>query len=137
MPAFSLSFDFDWRESIKAGDEIDFLDSKSWYRSTVIEAFERQNDYKNYKYIKLGLRIYRDNGRCKDNRGKTYFGWSENFDKSVSVHDPRVRMPNHYSKNIENFDLLSSYPIESRKFNDLETYIPVIINYLFSMKLMV
>ena len=128
FPAFSLSFDFDWRESIKSGDEIDFLDSKSWYRSTVIETIEKQTFNSSYKYIKFGLRIYRENGKCKDNKGKTYFGWSESFDKIVSVHDPRVRMPNRFSKIIENYDLLSSYPIENKKFNDLETYIPVRIN---------
>ena len=125
LPLKIISQDFDWRETIRAGDEIDYLDSKSWYRCTIVETSEKQRDNKVYKYIRLGLRIYRDNGKCKDSRGKTYFGWSENFDKDVSVHDPRVRMPNRFSKVIENFDLISSYPIESRKFNDLETFIPV------------
>lgn len=125
VPFNFLSKDFDWRESIKEGEEIDYLDSKSWYRSTVIRVFERNNENEYYKYIKIGLRVYRENGKCRDNKGRRYFGWSENFDKEVSVHDPRVRMPNCYSKTIENYDLISSYPNDNRKFNDLETYIPV------------
>jgi len=128
LPLKTLSLDYDWRESLKQGEEIDYLDSKSWYRCTVMSVIERKLDNEVYKYIKLGLRVYRDNGKCKDNNGRRYFGWSENFDKEVSVHDPRVRMPNRYSKLIENYDLLSSYPIESKKFNDLETFIPVNIS---------
>jgi hypothetical protein len=128
LPIKTLSQDYDWRETLKQGEEIDYLDSKSWYRSTVISVIERKVENEVYKYIKLGLRVYRDKGKCKDKNGRRYFGWSENFDKEASVHDPRVRMPNHYSKIIENYDLLSSYPIESKKFNDLETFIPVNIS---------
>lgn len=138
LPARTLSKDFEWRESLKKGDEIDFLDSKSWYRSTIIDATEKFKGLNNsYKYVKYGLRIYRDNGRNKSNQGKTFFGWSENFDKETSVHDPRIRMPNHFSKTIENIELISSYPNDCKKFNDLETYIPVfIIIKKFSLKLM-
>jgi hypothetical protein len=125
LPFRTLSLDFDWRDNLKQGDEIDYLDCKSWYRCTVMDSFEKMNDSRSYKYIKVGMRIYRDNGKCKDMRGKTYFGWSDHFDKELHVHDPRIRMPNKFAKIIENFDLISSYPIESRKFNDLETFVPV------------
>lgn len=40
MPYKSLSLDFDWRESLTKGDEIDYLDNKSWYRSTVLDIRE-------------------------------------------------------------------------------------------------
>ena len=40
MPYKSLSLDFDWRESLAKGDEIDYLDNKSWYRSTVLDIRE-------------------------------------------------------------------------------------------------
>lgn len=40
MPYESLSFDYEWREGLKSGDEIDYLDNKSWYRSTVLDMRE-------------------------------------------------------------------------------------------------
>jgi hypothetical protein len=40
MPYKSLSLDFEFRESLKKGDEIDYLDNKSWYRSTVLDIKE-------------------------------------------------------------------------------------------------
>lgn len=40
MPYKSLSLDYEWRETIQAGDEIDYLDNKSWYRSTALETSE-------------------------------------------------------------------------------------------------
>jgi hypothetical protein len=86
---------------------------------------EKELDEVVCKYIKVGLRVYRESGKCKDSKGRRYFGWSENFDKDVSVHDPRLRMPTRFSKTIENYDLFSFYPNDSKKFNELETFIPV------------
>lgn len=41
LPVKTLSFDFEWRElKIQKGDEIDFLDNRSWYRSTVLDVSE-------------------------------------------------------------------------------------------------
>lgn len=40
LPFKTLSSDFDWREQIQKGDEIDFLDNRSWYRSTVLDVYE-------------------------------------------------------------------------------------------------
>ncbi len=35
--------DYEWREEIKKGDEIDFLDNRSWYRSTVLDVQENRS----------------------------------------------------------------------------------------------
>jgi len=41
LPYKTLSKDdYEWREEIKKGDEIDFLDNRSWYRSTVLDSNE-------------------------------------------------------------------------------------------------
>jgi hypothetical protein len=40
MPYKSISLDYEFRESLKKGDEIDYLDNKSWYRSTVLDLKE-------------------------------------------------------------------------------------------------
>lgn len=127
LPIKTLSSDFDFREQLKKGDEIDYLDSKSWFRSTVMDVDERYRGGNKYKLIKYGLRVYRQNGKCRDSRGNNYFGWNENFDKEVNVHDPRIRMPNEHSKIIENYNIISTYPLDSKNFNDLETHLPVII----------
>ena len=125
LPLHTLSTDYEWRENIKKGDEIDFLDSKSWFRSTVIDVQIKVRYNVKYKYLTYGLRVYRENGKMRDSKGIFYFGWNENFDKEVNVHDPRVRMPNQYSKVIDNYDIITTYPLDSKEFNDLETFIPV------------
>lgn len=102
------------------------MDSKSWYRSTVIDVEERSRGSNKYKFIKYGLRIYRQKGKANDSKGNNYFGWNENFDKFVNVHDPRIRYPNQHSKTIENYDIITTYPLDSKLFNDLETHIPVL-----------
>jgi len=40
LPVNTLSLDFEWREKIQKDDEVDFLDNRSWYRSTVLEVNE-------------------------------------------------------------------------------------------------
>ncbi len=40
LPYKMLSFDFEWREKIQKGDEIDFLDNRPWYRSSVLDVNE-------------------------------------------------------------------------------------------------
>ena len=56
QPYKSMTDDFEWRCSLKKGDEIDYLDtSKTWYLSTVLE--------RNNNTVKIGLRKYRENGK--------------------------------------------------------------------------
>ena len=76
------------------------------------------------KYIKYGLRIYRDNARNTDSKGNSFFGWGETYDKEVSVHDPKIRIPNTFSKIIYNYDIINYYPLDSKKFTELETIVP-------------
>jgi len=53
MPFKMLSLDYEWREQIQKEDEIDFLDNRSWYRSTVLEVSETISLSKLYLIIKL------------------------------------------------------------------------------------
>jgi ubiquitin C-terminal hydrolase len=125
LPFNTLSTDFEWREELKTGDEIDFLDNRSWYLSTVVDSCSKMlPDGSTRKYVKCGNRIFRPDGKCEDSTKKKYFGWSENFDKEVSVHDPKIRHANEFSKIINNYHLISTYPIDSRKFNEIESFIP-------------
>ena len=129
LPVGTLSHDYEWRQNLKEGDEIDFLDLKSWYLSTVLDTVENpgiknEKVTKSYKNIKYGLRVYRPNGRLTDKASRKYFGWSEEYDKYITVHDPKVRKPHEFSKSIHNYHMISSYPIEGRKFNETETYVP-------------
>ena len=87
------------------------------------------------KYIKYGLRIYRENGRTTDSKNKCYFGWGEGFDKEVCVHDPKLRKPGEFSKPVEHYEIITSYPIDSKRFNEIESYFPVINIYIFYLNL--
>jgi hypothetical protein len=124
LPVNTLSNDFDFRENLNVGDEIDYLDTRSWYRSTILDVSVK-NDV---KFIKYGLRVYRENGRSKDSKNNSYFGWGESFDKEVCVHDPKLRRPGEYSKPIEHYQIITTYPIDSKRFNEIETYFPFEVN---------
>ena len=87
LPLNTFSTDYEWRESLKVDDEIDFLDSRSWYHSTVLEASEEPP-----KRIKYGLRVFRENGKSIDRHLKrNYFGWGDTFDLEVFAHHPKLR----------------------------------------------
>ena len=124
LPYNTLSLDFDKRELLQVGDEIDYLDTRSWYRSTVL-SISTKNDI---KFIKYGLRIYREHGRTYDSKNKAYIGWGESFDKEVPVHDPKLRVPGEFSKPIQHYEIITSYPIDSKRFNEIETYFPFDVN---------
>ena len=86
LPLGTFSNDWDWRENLKVNDEIDFLDNRSWYHSTIIATSQ------NHKMVKYALRIFRENGKTVDKgTGKNYFGWSDTFDVEVTPHHPRIR----------------------------------------------
>ena len=117
LPYKSMSNDYEWKESLSIGDEFDFLDGKNWYLSTVMDVKETLSG----KIIKYGLRIYRPEGKNLDKLNNArYIGWSETFDKEILVHDPKVRKPYSMSKRIVNKEIYNNYPLDLRKFNELE-----------------
>jgi len=73
--------------------EVDILDNRTWTTSTIIDVREEVIVGKKYKILKFGLRFYRPEGKYgeKNNYSKKFFGWSETFDKELSVHSPRLR----------------------------------------------
>jgi len=76
------------------------------------------------RYLKYGLRVFRPEGRNSDSKGNRFYGWGETYDKEVSVHDPRIRKPNTFSKIIYNYDIINYYPLDSKRFTELETIVP-------------
>lgn len=122
LPFKTLSNDYEWRENLKPNDEIDFLDCKSWYLCTAIEAYYSSNKG---KLIKNTQRIFRDNGNMFDQHlNLRYYGWNSTFDKTYSAHDPKIKKPLSISKKIQRYELYGTYPNDSLTFNELETYIP-------------
>lgn len=54
-PNKTRCLDFDWRSSLKTGDEIDACDTTSvWYNATVLDSRENGEGDKAYKEIKIG-----------------------------------------------------------------------------------
>jgi len=91
-PYKSKCKDFDWRLSIKAGDQIDACDtSQVWYNATVLSDREVKIDpERSIKEIFIGYRIYTPNGEKVDHEGQRYVGWSSRYDEWVSVTNPRI-----------------------------------------------
>lgn len=116
QPYKSMTDDFEWRFSLKKGDEIDYLDtSKTWYLSTVLE--------RNNNTVKIGLRKYRENGNQTDEKGQKYFGWNEKFDIECSIFCARIQKPEKFSKKIINHTS-DYYPISGRGYNSFQVIAP-------------
>ena len=116
QPYGSMTDDHDWRKEIKQGDEIDFLDnSKTWYLTTVLG---RDKDI-----VKIGLRVYRENGNSIDEEGKKFFGWSSKFDVECSVYCGRIQKPGTFSREIIN-NVSQNYPIDSKGYNSFQVIAP-------------
>ena len=61
QPYKSFSVDYEWRESLAVGVELDGLDTENlWYNSTVIAV--RQDKDKDLLEVQVGFRVYRPEG---------------------------------------------------------------------------
>jgi len=72
-PLKTFCLDFEWRENLKAGDEVDIYDDdEEWYLVTVLA-----NESKG-QMILIGFRLYDETGDLEDTKylkNKKYFQW--------------------------------------------------------------
>lgn len=108
MPYNTMVNDYDWRENLKEGDEIDALDIRSWKPAIVLEVIENIQG----KGIIFAFPEFRNNRMIK------------NSDRPTNIHDSIIRKRNYYSKKIENEQIVIRYPLDLKKFNELESFIP-------------
>ncbi len=90
-PLGTRAIDFEWREGLQKGDEIDCFDTANvWYRSTILE--RRENSLQEGKVIQVyvAFRVYTEKGIKTDADGRKYMGWHSKYDEWMSVHSPRI-----------------------------------------------
>ncbi|KAL4448730.1 hypothetical protein ABPG74_012819 [Tetrahymena malaccensis] len=98
----SKSLDFEWREQLKVGDEVDFVDTYNiWRNATILDIKEVElNNGTTVKSVLVGLRIYREDGnRFDEQKGKSYFGYDKQLDEWVSPHSTRLQRFNRLARN--------------------------------------
>lgn len=82
----------EWRGELKVGDLIDACDlTKVWYSSTIIDKEIRSFNDKDVIFLRIGFRIYDENGNKIDLNRNKFFGWSESFDEWLPAYNPRVQ----------------------------------------------
>ncbi|KAL4498387.1 hypothetical protein ABPG72_013193 [Tetrahymena utriculariae] len=108
----SKSLDFEWREQLKVGDEVDFVDSYNiWRNATILEQKEVEiNNGTTIKSVLIGLRIYREDGnRFDEQQGKSYFGYDKQLDEWVSPHSARLQRFNRLARKQVQQQTLNNY----------------------------
>ena len=85
--------DYEWRYSLKQGDNIDCMDNeKDWYKSIVLKfRMQTNRDDEKVQEILVGFRNYHQEGSKTDDDGNKFFGWSDRYDSWVSTGDIRVQ----------------------------------------------
>ena len=92
---------FDFLLSLKTGDICDVQDRLgNWYNATILNI----TNGRDYKYARVGFRIYSPFGRCVDSEGKSYGGWPEKDDETILL-GPKFQPVN--SRALDNTGLLS------------------------------
>jgi hypothetical protein len=88
-PLSSRTDDWEWRNKIKEGDNIDVCDTQiKWYLSTVLKT---NVDNKGMFLLFIGFRVYLPNGTKKDSEGKSFEGWSYQYDTWIPAHSIRIQ----------------------------------------------
>lgn len=87
-PYGSRTKGWEWRKELKAGDVIDVLDTQTkWFPGTVLETKVEDE----VKVVKACFRVYLPNGSKTDEHGKTYEGWSSNYDAWIPAHSIKIQ----------------------------------------------
>jgi len=104
-PYQSRCKDFEWRVNLKPNDEIDVCNNSSrWCSATVLETkqSEEENDYPAKEvligrlikpspfYMRIGYRVYDEEGDREDLEGRSYFGYPRQYDEWLNISDPRL-----------------------------------------------
>jgi len=74
-----------------------------WYRSTVLEVRETNEDAKSqdppYKEVNVGYRVYEEEGhKVDENNGKKFTGWSHRYDAWIPVNSLQIQRLNTVSR---------------------------------------
>ncbi|EAS02785.2 ubiquitin carboxy-terminal hydrolase (macronuclear) [Tetrahymena thermophila SB210] len=121
-PLGTKSLDFEWREQLKVGDEVDFVDSYNiWRNATILEIKEVEvNNGTIVKSVLVGLRIYREDGnRLDEQNGKSYFGYDKQLDEWVSPHSGRLQRFNRLARKQVQQQTLKNYLDYTDDANDI------------------
>jgi hypothetical protein len=87
-PLGSRTKGWEWRNKLKAGSIIDVLDIQSkWFLGTVLETKVEDG----VKKVKVCFRVYLPNGSKSDDDGKTFEGWSANYDTWFPAHSIKIQ----------------------------------------------
>jgi len=91
-PLGTYTDDFDWRYTLKTGDNIDCMDNeKEWYKCVILGTRLGQNpDGDAVPEILVAFRTYDEEGSKQDDEGRKFFGWSEKYDEWYGVSDVQV-----------------------------------------------
>ncbi len=84
----------DWRKALVPDSRVDCLDSSgTWYASTVLEVkpVVEGRGNRDVTMLKIGYRTYTQEGTKKDSQGRTYTGWSGQFDEWISAASLRIQ----------------------------------------------
>jgi len=91
--------DMEWRNKLKEGDQIDTIDQDlKWYRGTVLQTKKFQAKNKELLDVRVGFRVYVENGMKEDNKHRKYEGWSELYDEWLLSSSLRIQKPGLISK---------------------------------------
>jgi hypothetical protein len=81
---------WEYKAALKIDDLIDAQDdTHNWRPSTVIGIYKTEDDGKDIPMVRVGLRIYMENGPRTDARG-AYDGFGEKFDEHIPLYSPKI-----------------------------------------------
>jgi hypothetical protein len=86
--------DIAWRFSLSKDDVIDCIDQLGcWYESTVLEVIETEYSSGTIKEMKIGFRVYSENGTKSDMSEPylKYEGWSNTYDVVINAFSNRIQ----------------------------------------------
>jgi hypothetical protein len=76
---------------LKTGDIVDASDKYNiWYTATILDTRKAEGD-RDVTEALIGFRVYIENGKKIDKKGKLFNGWSEKYDEWISVTSPRIQ----------------------------------------------
>ena len=92
-----------WRNSLKAGDNIDCFDSTGyWYASTVLAVEQREYQKEMIDMVQIAFRISHPDGDKKDQDGTNFFGWDKEYDEWVPLFSARLASFKEHTEGFEN-----------------------------------
>ena len=89
-PYNTMSNSQNWRDKVQKGDRVDVFDKyDTWSTATVIWTDTREETEDSMRMIRVGFRIYCDDGDKSDSMGR-YSGYSDTLDEYIGVYTCRI-----------------------------------------------